>query len=196
MYELLCRSSQRPWAPQPEKLAAVSDRGDPKPLILQMQENRSHLAQEARVCFSVIALLFMVTSIGSALHGQWLVPAFSILALAGLTFAHERHGKSRPASETLEVANGRVRHRDSAGWTVECPARWMRLAAEGRSPSDLRLYLRCRDGVIEFGRCLSLGERREIAPIVAAALAEASANRLTSWLEVVAVPPSIARASC
>lgn len=177
MYELLCRSSERPWAAQPEKLECLPDRGNSKPIILHMQENRSHLAQEARVCFSVIALLFMVTSIGSALHGQWLVPAFSILALAGLTFAHERHGKSRPASETLEVANGRVRHRDSAGWTVECPARWMRLAAEGRSPSDLRLYLRCRDGVIEFGRCLSLGERREIAPIVAAALAEARAGR-------------------
>lgn len=121
MYELLCRSSERPWAAQPEKLESLPDRGNSKPLILHMQENRSHLAQEARVCFSVIALLFMVTSIGSALHGQWLVPAFSILALAGLTFAHERHGNSRPASETLELANGRVRHRDSAGRTVEYP---------------------------------------------------------------------------
>ncbi|MFM2272693.1 MAG: hypothetical protein RL702_1758 [Pseudomonadota bacterium] len=92
MYELLCRSSQRPWAPQPEKLAEVPDRGDPKPLILQMQANRSHLTQDARVCFSVIALLFMVTAIGPALHGHLLVPAFSILEMAALTFALERHG--------------------------------------------------------------------------------------------------------
>ena len=173
MYELLCRSSERPWAPQPEKLESVPNQDASKPLILHMQENRSHLSQEARACFSVIALLFMVTSIVPALHGQWLVPAFSILGLAGLTFALERHGNSRPASETLELADGRVRHRDSSGRTVEYPAFWMRLAAEGRSPSDLRLYLRCRDGVIEFGRCLSLDERREIAPLVAAALAEA-----------------------
>ena len=98
MYELLCRSSERPWAPQPEKLESVPNQGASKPLILHMQENRSHLTQDARVCFSVIAMLFMVTSIGPALHGHWLVPAFSILAMAGLTFALERHGKSRPAS--------------------------------------------------------------------------------------------------
>ena len=67
MYELLCRSSERPWAPQPEKLEFVPERGASKPLILHMQENRSHLTQEARLCFSVIALLFMVTSIGPAL---------------------------------------------------------------------------------------------------------------------------------
>ena len=121
MYELLCRSSQRPWAPQPEKLVAVPERGTSRPLILHMQENRSHLTQEARVCFSVIALLFLVTSIAPALKGHWLVPVFSILALAGLTFALERHGKSRPASETLELAEGRVRHRDSAGSRSNCP---------------------------------------------------------------------------
>lgn len=172
MYELLCRSSERPWAPQPERLESVPDRGDSKPLILHMQENRSDLTQDARVCFSVIALLFMVTSIGPALHGYWLVPAFSILAMAALNFALERHGKSRPASETLELAEGRVRHRDSAGQQIELPSFWMRLAAEGRSPSDLRLFLRGRDGSIEFGRCLSLDERRAVVPLVAAALAQ------------------------
>lgn len=172
MYELLCRSSERPWAPQTEKLAAAPDRGDPAPLILHMRENRSHLTQDARVCFSAIALLFMVTSLGPALHGHWLVPVFSILAMAGLTFAIERHARSRPASEILELAKGRVRHRDSAGRQTELPAFWMRLAAEGRSPSDLRLFLRGRDGSIEFGRCLSLDERRAVAPLVAAALAQ------------------------
>ncbi|GBH31092.1 DUF2244 domain-containing protein [Sphingobium xenophagum] len=173
MYELLCRSSERPWAPQPEKLVAVPDRGASKPLILHMQENRSRLSQDARVCFSVIGLLFMVTSIGPALHGHWLVPAFSILAMAGLTFALDRHVKSMPAQETLELADGRVRHSDSSGRQIELPAFWMRLAAEGRSPSDLRLFLRGRDGSIEFGRCLSLDERRAVAPLVAAALAQA-----------------------
>lgn len=172
MYELLCRSSERPWAPRPEKLEFVPERGASKPLILHMQENRSHLTQEARLCFSVIALLFMVTSIGPALHGHWLVPAFSILAMAALTFALERHSKSAPAHEMLELADGRVRHCDSSGRQIELPAFWMRLAAEGRSPTDLRLFLRGRDGTIEFGRCLSLDERRAVAPLVAAALAQ------------------------
>ncbi len=173
MYELLCRSAERPWASKPERLACLPGTVSAKSLILHMQENRSHLSQDARVTFSVIALLFMVTSIGPALHGHWLVPAFSILAIAALTFALERHGKSTPAQETLELADGQVRHRDSSGRQVELPAFWMRLAAEGRSPSDLRLFLRGRDGSIEFGRCLSLDERRAVAPLVAAALAQA-----------------------
>ena len=172
MYELLRRSSERPWTPRPEELVAVPDRGLPGLHILHMQENRSHLAQDARVCFSIIALLLMATSIGPALHGHWLVPAFSILAMAALTFALERHGKSRPAGEILELAEGRVRHRDSAGQQVKLPAFWVRLAAEGRTPSNLRLFIRGRDGPIEFGRCLSLDERRAVAPLVAAALAK------------------------
>ena len=172
MYELLCRSAERPWAARPQKLDSVPDTGNTQPLILHMQENRSHLSQDARVCFSVVGLLFMVTSIVPALHGHWLVPAFSIFAMAALTFALERHGKSTPAHETLELADGRVRHRDSRGCQTELPAFWMRLDAEGRGPTDLRLFLRGRDGTIEFGRCLSLDERRAVAPLVAAALAQ------------------------
>jgi uncharacterized membrane protein len=173
MYELLCRSPERPWAAKPQKLNSVPAKGNSNPLILHMQENRSHLSQDARICFSVIGLLFMVTSIGPALHGHWLVPAFSILAMAALTFALERHSKSMPAQETLELADGRVRNRDSSGRQIELPTLWMHLAAEGRSPSNLRLFLRGRDGSIEFGRCLSLDERRAVAPLVAAALAQA-----------------------
>jgi uncharacterized membrane protein len=157
---------------KPEKLDRVPEGNDPKPLILHMQENRSCLSQEARVCFSVIALLFMVTSIGPALRGYWLVPAFSIVAMAALTFALERHAKVEPAQEVLELVDGRVRHRDTTGRQVELPAFWMRLAAEAQNPSDLRLFLRGRDGTIEFGRCLSIDERRAVAPLVAAALAQ------------------------
>ena len=36
----------------------------------------------------------------------------------------------------------------------------------------LRLFLRGREGTIEFGRCLSLAERRAVVPLVAAALAQ------------------------
>jgi uncharacterized membrane protein len=115
----------------------------------------------------------MVTSIGPALHGHWLVPVFSILAMAALTVGLERHAKSKPAQEMLELGDGRVRHRDSSGHQIELPAFRMQLAAEGRSPSELRLFLRGRDGSIEFGRCLSLDERRAVVPLVAAALAQA-----------------------
>lgn len=172
MYELRCRSAERPWASRPDPRAVPPDPGTPQPLVLHMRENRSHLGPDARACFSVIGLLLLVTSIGPALHGHWLVPAFSIAALAGLTFALDRHGASRPAQETLELGEGRVRHHDSTGRATELPVWTLRLAAEGRSPGELRLFLRGREGTIEFGRCLSLAERRAVAPLVAAALAQ------------------------
>ena len=143
------------------------------PVVLLMQENRSHLSRDARLCFSVIGFLFMVTSIAPALKGHWLVPIFSIGAMALLTLALEWHARSSPARERLELADGRVRHSDSHGRVIDYPAFWMRLATEGKGPSDLRLFLRSRDGAFEFGRCLSLEERREVAPLVEAALAEA-----------------------
>lgn len=175
MYELQSRLVQRhPGVSGMSAVAAASRTEDSaRPLILHMQENRSHLGREARLCFTAIAVLFMVTCLATAAKGQWLIPAFSLLAMAALTFALERHGQSRPACETLELADGHVRHSDSSGHVVELPAHWMKLATESRTPSDLRLILRCHQGAIEFGRCLSLEERRAVAPLVADALARA-----------------------
>lgn len=171
MYELLSRSPERPWAIQPLALAGAPIGLEDKPVILHMRENRSPLSREARLGFSALGLVLMFTSIAPALKGYWLVPAFSMLAIAALTIALERHGKSRPASETLEFLTGRVRHHDSCGHCLELPSVWLRLIAEGRGPGELRLFLRGRDGSIEFGRCLGIDERRAIAPLVAAALA-------------------------
>ena len=171
MYQVVRRSAERPRGDSGG--APSSHVAGDQPLILHMRENRSHLSQDARSGFSLLAAAFMALTILPALKGYWLVPVFALLAMAALTFALERHAKSSPASETLELADGRVRHRDSSGHVSEYPVFWMRLAAEGKSPSDLRLFLRSRDGTLEFGRCLSLDERREVAPLVAAALAEA-----------------------
>ncbi|BAK66371.1 hypothetical protein SLG_16960 [Sphingobium sp. SYK-6] len=175
MYQLLRRSPERPWGAPRHELPPGSSRDDTTdhPLILHMRENRSHLTRAARACVGMIALLFMLTTLGPAMEGQWPVPVFSMVTIAALTFALERHARSRPASETLELDDGRVRHRDSAGRSVDYPACWMRLATEGRSAAELRLFLRCREGAIEFGRCLSLDEKREVAPLVARALAAA-----------------------
>ena len=147
MYELLRRSSERPWGAFSHELAGVpsADRKIDRHLILHMRENRSHLSQEARLCFSIIALLFMVTSIASALNGHWLVPAFSVLAMAGLTFALERHAKSQPACETLagghdmRIADLCDQHRPAA-----LPAAFMSLPA----PSSIASVPRARRGCV------------------------------------------------
>lgn len=137
-----------------------------------MRANRSHLSQDARVSFTLLGVLFMVTSLAPALRGFWLVPAFSLAAIAALTFALERHGRSRPADETLELGDGRMRHRDGAGRLTELPASTLRFVAEARGDYHLRLWLRGPGGSIEIASCLSLDERRAVAPLVAAALAQ------------------------
>ena len=177
MFEILRRSPERPWRlatmPVAERPCSPHPRRESRSLVLRMRENRSSLSPAARSAFSTLALLFMAMMILPALKGYWLVPAYSLAAMAALTFALDRHSKSRPASETLELSPERVRHHDSTGRTVELPAFWLRVTAEGKTPADLRLFLRGRDGAVEVGSCLSLEERRQIAPLIAAALAQA-----------------------
>lgn len=171
MYEILRRSEERPWsAPEAAPFHAADAR---RHFVLRMRENRSQLTREARIGIAALAVLLMATTILPALHGLWVVPLYSLCAMAALTVALERHGRSRPASEMLELDAGRVRHRDSAGRTVEAPSFWLRLTAEQPTPAEMRLFLQGRDTSIEIGRCLSLDERRAVAPIIAAALAEA-----------------------
>ncbi|MFN4020158.1 MAG: hypothetical protein ACK4IC_06545 [Erythrobacter sp.] len=47
----------------------------PGGLLLHLQENRSHLSQDARVTFTVLIAVFMAMAILPALRGQWLAPA-------------------------------------------------------------------------------------------------------------------------
>lgn len=170
MYTLLDRSAE-----QSQGVAGdpPSPWGNSAPLILHMCENRSHLPQEARLAFTAIFMMFMAMAIARGLQGHWQVPVYAILTMAGLTYALDRHSKSKPASETLELGKGSIRYCDVHGQWVEYRAATTRLSAEAGGLDELRLFLRGRDGTIEFGRCLNLDERRAVAPIVAAALVQA-----------------------
>ena len=172
MYEILRRSEERLWGEAAGRLA-LPPLASPSPhhFVLRMRENRSHLSREARFGFSALAVLLMTAALLPALSGHWLVPAYALSAMAALTFALDRHAKSRPASETLELFGGRVRHRDGEGRVVELPSFLLRLDAEQPTPFEMRLFLRGRDARIEIGKCLSLDERRAVAPLIAAALA-------------------------
>lgn len=173
MFHVLCRSSGRCWG------AHADPRGDPArvpvagPLAFQMRENRSPLTQQQSLCITAIAVMMMVASLLPAIRGFWPTALFMLLATGGTVFALERHRPSRPASETLELEDGRVRHVDGLGRQRELTAYWVTFSAEARTPYDLRLLLRSREGTIEFGRCLSVEERRAIAPLIAQALAHA-----------------------
>lgn len=171
MYTLLCRSAERPWDSEPVQLDCPPETGAPKPLILHMQENRSQLTQPERLAITAVSTMIMITSLLPALKGFWVTPLFTLLAFGGLVVALERHGRSRPVQERLEFDAGEVRLTDRHGRQFELPACWTRFAPEGRSPTDLRLFLRGGGEAFEFGRCLSLMERRAVVPLVAAALA-------------------------
>lgn len=183
MYEFLGRSAQRPWPVAPtgargsrSHLAQPSDRLPASPMILHMQENRSHLPQGARVVFTMLPILFIAVTLLTAARGQWLVPAYALAALAALTFALEHHAKAKPASETLEISRKHARHRIGGDEAVTLPTTWLLLVTEQRSPTDLRLILRAGERRIEIGRCLALEERRALAPLLQMALAQAKGS--------------------
>lgn len=174
MYQIFSRSPDRPW-----ELTGVTpeasrgpDGSASLPFVLRMRENRSELSKDGRVAVAALAVLFMATTLVFAFKGLWLIPLFSITAMAVLTFVLDRHARKQAGSETLELSETLVRLRDRAGKVVELPAFWLLFNAERRSPGDLRLILRVGDRRIEFGHCLSLHEKREVASIVSAALAQ------------------------
>jgi uncharacterized membrane protein len=130
-----------------------------------------------RSAFAALAFLLLILSIVPFIHGYWLVPAFSLAAVAALTFALERHQKQAAPAETLEVGPGRLRHADSRGRVTECEGPWLSFRVEAPTPSALRLLVRTAADVVEIGRCLSLDERRAVAPVIAAALDAATESR-------------------
>ena len=169
MYEILCRSPERPFA-----LSARHDvpQGERAGLVLHMRENRSHLSEPARQTFAVLGMAMMALAILPALSGHWLVSVFCLMAMGGLVFALEHHARSKPDGEVLEIANGTIRHRDAQGFATQMPCLFAKLDAQAPSPSSLRLILRSPKASVEIGRCLGLEERQALIPLIAAALAQ------------------------
>ncbi|WP_218847483.1 DUF2244 domain-containing protein [Sphingomonas sp. R3G8C] len=168
MYTILRRSPERP-APHGHGAMAAS-----APLILHMQENRSTLSNEARSAVTALALSLIAGTIVPAFEGLLFVPIAALGGLGVLTFALERHARTAPASETLELVGDLVRHRDSTGRAIGIPARRAQLATLGRAEADLRLFLEAQGTRIEVARCLGQHERREVAVLVRDALSAAS----------------------
>lgn len=146
-----------------------------------MQENRSHLSDEARGAVAALAFTLMAGAILPAFEGLLFVPIAALSGLALLTFALERHARSQPANETLELVGDLVRHRDSSGRATEISARRTRLATLGRNEADLRLFLEAQGQRIEVARCLGQHERREVAVLVSDALAAAATGGGPAW---------------
>jgi len=149
----------------------------PGGLILHLQEHRSHLSQDARVTFTVLIAVFMAIAILPALHGQWLVPAYAIGTMALLVGVLDWHRRTQPAVEWLAIEQGRVRWRSLAHDTIEWPLVGTRLIADNSRPARLHLWLTHRKHSVEIGTCLSLEERRAIAPLITRELAAARSQR-------------------
>lgn len=145
----------------------------PSGLILHLQENRSHLSQEARVAFTVLIAVFMVMAIVPGLRGQWLVPAFAIGAMALLVGMLDWHRHTRPATEWLAVDGGRLLWRSLAHETIEWPLAATRFVIDDVEPARLRLFLEHRARRVEIATCLGLEERRAVADLITRELAAA-----------------------
>ena len=140
-------------------------------LILHLQENRSHLSQDARVTFTVLIAVFMAMAILPALRGQWLVPGFAIGSMALLVGVLDWHRRARPATEWLALDQGRLLWRSLAHETVEWPLIGTRFVIDDAVPARLRLFLEHRARRIEIATCLGLEERRAVADLITRELA-------------------------
>lgn len=144
-------------------------------MVLHLRENRSPLSQDARVTFTVLIGLFMAVAILPALNGKLLVPMFSLGTMALLVGALEWHKRSRPAAEWLTITGDSLCWRSHDAAPVELPLHATRLVCDETSRMQLKLFLVCRQQRIEIGRCLSLEEKRAVAPLIARQLGEAEA---------------------
>jgi len=160
--------------PQADRTAAHAA---PRAVLVHLQEHRSHLSQEARVTFTVLIAVLMAMAILPALRGQWLVPAYAIGTMALLVGVLDWHRRTQPAAEWLAIEQGRVRWRSLAHDTIEWPLIGTRLIADDSRPARLRLWLTHREHSVEIGTCLSLEERRAIAPLITRELAAARSQR-------------------
>jgi uncharacterized membrane protein len=167
MYAILDCPTGQHQAGQPAQLAP------PRGLILHLQENRSHLSQDARVTFTVLIGVFMAMAILPALRGQWLVPAYAIGTMALLVGVLDWHRRKAPAAEWLALEHGKVLWRSLAHATVEWPLASTRFVIDDAAPARLRLFLEHRARRIEIGACLSLEERRAVADLISRELSAA-----------------------
>lgn len=174
MYQLLRRPEGRPWARPDDWLGLSADDLSPadRPMVLQMRENRSSLNKVERQAFAMLGTCLAAMTIMPALKGYWLVPVFSLGALALLVLALGRHRASVPASESLELGAGRIVYRKRGRPPVELSASRLQFVPLRPSPVKLSLILSDANRKIEVGSCLSLEEREAIAPIIAAALSQ------------------------
>jgi hypothetical protein len=83
------------------------------------------------------------------------------------------HSRTQPAAEWLAIEQGRVRWRSAKHETIEWPLAGTCLIADDAVPARLRLWLTHAARRIEIGTCLSLEERRAIAPLITRELAAA-----------------------
>ena len=115
-----------------------------------------------------------------ALRGQWLVPLYAIGTMALLVGVLDWHRHKQPAAEWLAIEQGRVRWRSISHETIEWPLVGTRLIADDSRPARLRLWLTHREQSVEIGTCLSLEERRAIAPLINRELAAARGHSPSS----------------
>lgn len=142
-------------------------------LILHLQENRSHLSQDARVPFTVLIAVFMAMAILPSLRVQWLVPAYVIAIMALLVRVLEWHRRTKPAAERLALDAGQLLWRSLAHETIEWPLAATRFVIEEAVPARLRLFLETSARRIEIATCLGLEERRAVADLITRELAAA-----------------------
>ena len=139
------------------------------PITVTMRANRSVLSKDARTALTIMLSLAMTAAILPALRGQYLVPIYVLATMAFLVGALEWHKRAAVAEEHLALDDSAAVLTTSDGIATALPRATTQLV-EVAGPSRLSLFLRSHWGSVEIARCLSLEEKRELAPLLADAL--------------------------
>jgi hypothetical protein len=101
MYELLCRSAERPWVAEPERHNFSAGTNRPSPLILQTRAGRTNRRLDVRDSISMIVLRFIAACIASA-------DRRSLQATTALSEDQWRPAKANPSLLKFRVSRGNL----------------------------------------------------------------------------------------
>lgn len=149
----------------------------PRPFRLVMTPYRSLSKPGFLIVMAFIGAVSFVTGIAFALMGAWPVLGFFGLDVVLIYWAFQRNYRSGRQLETIEIADGELRlvRTDPRGRsaTTELPSAWIEVRFSEQPDGRTTIALASRGREHRFATFLTDDERREIAPVLRAALIEA-----------------------
>ena len=149
----------------------------PQPFRLVMTPYRSLSKPGFVIVMGFIGAVSFVTGVAFALLGAWPVLGFFGLDVVLIYWAFKRNYRSGRQLETIEIADGELRLVRTDPWgrdtTTSLPATWIEVRFSEQPDGRTTIALASHGAEHRFATFLTDDERREIVPVLRAALGAA-----------------------